>query len=416
MDNVITDGEWYEAEHKVAIEKVKQALREKHAPSIGASNKPKKTIPAKLSAENAGDISLSPSGMAASRSPSSENSSLSRDPAFVVPVSPSSNEAVALQDEHAFPAMASSLLPSMFAATMRPASVDASLLLYQSALFQQPLVSQPNLLLPPQYNQSLQHPYGMAATRIPETSTSAAEIPQELLQELQQSMNATATANTASRLEMYSRFHNSFHHQSASAAAPRQPMDLNENCQDLSIVSTEEHQNEDNIASIGVPSASIGVPSASVKEDDVAAFVLSSLAITDRPVVTDEQEALELATLSDEEKAAILVDSFANFCSVSGRQSKRARKDLDADSTAFLVRLMKIEIESIPVEQKSALVEAQAKARPDEFSDARLERFLRREGMNAKVRMAWGPACVSQKTSRRTYLLLTCRSWQPIAL
>jgi hypothetical protein len=46
---------------------------------------------------------------------------------------------------------------------------------------------------------------------------------------------------------------------------------------------------------------------------------------------------------------------------------------------------MKCEIERIPAHRKNALIEAQAKCSPDEFSDARLEKFLRCEGMNAQV-------------------------------
>ena len=39
----------------------------------------------------------------------------------------------------------------------------------------------------------------------------------------------------------------------------------------------------------------------------------------------------------------------------------------------------------LPAEEKEALVEAQRKCRPEEFSDARLTKFLLCDGMNAQV-------------------------------
>jgi hypothetical protein len=46
-----------------------------------------------------------------------------------------------------------------------------------------------------------------------------------------------------------------------------------------------------------------------------------------------------------------------------------------------------MEIGQIPEDRKQALLEAQTKCHADEFSDARLERFLRCEGMDVKVRL-----------------------------
>jgi len=123
-------------------------------------------------------------------------------------------------------------------------------------------------------------------------------------------------------------------------------------------------------------------------EDDVAAFLLSSLTLVDRPVVTEEQEAMERNTLTIQEKAAILTDALGMASARGIHRNKKARTDLDRRSTAFLVRLMKAEIEKIPVHERQALVEAQMKCGISEFSDARLEQFLRCEGMNAKVRTA----------------------------
>jgi hypothetical protein len=106
---------------------------------------------------------------------------------------------------------------------------------------------------------------------------------------------------------------------------------------------------------------------------------------SDRPRFTEEQEELEKALMTDEEKAAALSDLFGRFCSVEGHRKKKARRDLDHNSIDFLVNQMRLEIERIPLDRKWALVEAQGKCCAEEFTDARLERFLRCEGMNVKV-------------------------------
>lgn len=116
-----------------------------------------------------------------------------------------------------------------------------------------------------------------------------------------------------------------------------------------------------------------------------AAFALSALAVADRPRFTKEQELLEQATMTNEERVAALCDLFGK-CTVAGtHQNKRARQDLDRESLEFLVGEMRYEMDQIPPEKKQALLEAQAKCRAEEFSDDRLEMFLRCEGMNTKL-------------------------------
>jgi len=119
------------------------------------------------------------------------------------------------------------------------------------------------------------------------------------------------------------------------------------------------------------------------KED--AFLALSALSVAGLPRFSEEQEALERASLTDEEKAAILADMFGKYCCIGPRQNKRARRDLDRESIDFLISFMKSEIANTPAEEKQALMEAQTKCEADEFSDARLETFLRCEGMNAKL-------------------------------
>ena len=123
------------------------------------------------------------------------------------------------------------------------------------------------------------------------------------------------------------------------------------------------------------------------EQEEVAAFLLSSLALTNRPIITSEQEAMELATLTSEEQAEILSDTFGDFCNVSSHHKKRARLAHDPNSVAFLLRQMLLEVEAIPKTKKLALLEALAKGQKEHFSYERLEKFLRCEGMNAKVRV-----------------------------
>ena len=91
--------------------------------------------------------------------------------------------------------------------------------------------------------------------------------------------------------------------------------------------------------------------------------------------------------MSDAEKADLLSDIFGRMLEIDPPESKRQRVDLDKGFIVFLVNQMRIEIETIPESKKRAFMEAYAseKCSADEFSDARLERFLRCEGMNVKV-------------------------------
>ena len=122
-------------------------------------------------------------------------------------------------------------------------------------------------------------------------------------------------------------------------------------------------------------------------DDEPAAFLLSSLAVSDGPVITGEEEERERAEQSNEERAAALSDLFGRMCVHDTQQQKRARRDLDRFSIDFLIRQMRHELNKIPRNEKPALLEGQMKCRADEFSDARLEKFLRCEGMNTEVRV-----------------------------
>jgi len=118
-------------------------------------------------------------------------------------------------------------------------------------------------------------------------------------------------------------------------------------------------------------------------EDAVAA--LAALTYADQPKITEQEVEMELASLKDDERAKVLADIFGAKCAVNTHQTKRARKDLDEQSIKFLIDYMKREIEKTPVKKKLSLLEALSKCPVHEFSDERLEQFLIREGMNAKV-------------------------------
>lgn len=123
----------------------------------------------------------------------------------------------------------------------------------------------------------------------------------------------------------------------------------------------------------------------STPESEDAVLTLASLTVAGLPKFTEEDSANEQATLTDQERAAVLSDMFGKYCTVGPRPGKRAKRDLDDESIKFLVAQMRLELERIPDEKKPALLEARTKCRADEFSDERLVKFLRVEGMNAEV-------------------------------
>jgi hypothetical protein len=126
---------------------------------------------------------------------------------------------------------------------------------------------------------------------------------------------------------------------------------------------------------------------ASEPSTEDSTLALSALAVAaDRPRWTEEEEAIERASLTDEDKAAALCDLYGKYAAVDTYQKKkRPKRELDRRSIDFLIQYMRDEIERYPVYKKQALIEAQEKCRVEEFGDARLEGFLRCEGMNAKV-------------------------------
>jgi hypothetical protein len=137
------------------------------------------------------------------------------------------------------------------------------------------------------------------------------------------------------------------------------------------------------------------VSAAAASDDDLLAYLISLL-ISDRPMITEEQVDNERAKMTDDERVEFLVDLFGKQCDISTPRNKKANRDLDKNSIDFLIKMMKLELERIPNDRKGALLEAQIRCRADEFSDSRLERFLRCEGRNPKVRLEVVPFLLLQ--------------------
>jgi hypothetical protein len=168
----------------------------------------------------------------------------------------------------------------------------------------------------------------------------------------------------------------------------------------------------DCVAASSKPLMSDKGSSPALSEDEASDFLLFYVA-SGRPRFTEEEEKIEKATLTNDEKAAALSDLFGQTCSLSTHVHKRAKRDLDSNSVEFLLKQMRLELERIPEDEKRALTEARGKCRAGEFSDARLERFLRCEGMNAKVRLDVNMCPFSNKQAH-LFRILCCElsSWE----
>ena len=153
----------------------------------------------------------------------------------------------------------------------------------------------------------------------------------------------------------------------------------------VAVQDTKQSSNED---SAGTDATKLQDSSTCEPDVDVSESILSAIGLgPDQPRFTELEAQLEQEELTDEEKHTILSDLFGDKCSLLSHPKKKPRREFDARTIAYLVRQMRSEIEQMSLTKKQALVEAQVKSRVEEFSDSRLERFLRCEGMNAKVRI-----------------------------
>lgn len=137
-------------------------------------------------------------------------------------------------------------------------------------------------------------------------------------------------------------------------------------------------------------------------EDNVEDLIISAYNISDRPRFTEEHEHMEYAAMTETERVDALIDMFGKLFKHDEMPSKKAKRDLDGESILFLVKQMRLAIERIPADQKLELLDAQWKCDADEFCDSRLERFLRCEGMNTKVRYSGRGTFISLKSGSMT--------------
>jgi hypothetical protein len=374
-NNAAEEEEWYEVEDSVALEKCKQALRQKEnqGSSVGTNEGFNVLVEeAALRGRNAATLNDERVGVAGA--------------------------APSLGFEHGqAPSLLSSLtpfLPSFLAGSMGPFVGDISPFHFQSALFslrQQAAAAQQmatNPALPPHFHGSAQNQNGFPGASYPGDSMSqgASQVQHNSVNSDSMAAFGCSSANDV----LSSRLQDQRQPQTDSVARVPCPATSNVIGDDQSPDAMLVCQPKDSgyTAASSSPSASEkGASTSSVSEDEASDFLLFCVLASGRPMFTEKQEKIEQATMTDEEKAAALCDLFGRSCAVSTHKQKKARLDLDNNSIEFLVQQMRLELKRIPEDEKQALVEAQMKCHQDEFSDARLERFLRCEGVNVKVRL-----------------------------
>ena len=435
---VTYDGVWYEADLDTSMEKTKQALREQRDP-IGASVSASKSTHSHTEAISSQNYNISDQSSnssdgdvpeAKTTMPTSFTSSLSWQ-----------NSTSLATDTHAkassdFTGLGGSMnlmeAPASLPGTLQASTASPNLLSPSPQLLPEHRFSSaldPRLLLfrqtPSLFQQQATLPQPTGAAMLPSTFLPSATLPPELQRDVSHlmSMNIAATVARQRFLAdnaMYSMLRDFALLQTQNSAATvqdqRAKRALEEKISESIVIAPEK--NGVNTTKVANTAALKGTSeeekqSCHTEDEVVVAFLLSSLAIVDRPVMTEEEEEIERAALTDQERASILADAFGDMCKVSPHQSKKPRRDLDENSIAFLIRQMVIEIEKIPVDRKQALAEALSKGLVEEFSDKRLEKFLRCEGLNAKVRLE----SVSFKIVNSVFIDMqtyaSCRSLNP---
>ena len=389
VDDTVEGGTWYNVDNKAALEKCKQALRQRRMPST------------------ADDRALSRLCM---------NTSLFLPPSAPVSVGISSDTFIGSSDtpvpllsgvasSHAFSALPSNVWPvlsSTLVGSTIPVSLDANLLLFQENL----RANRPYHHL----NQALHHPAYTSV--LAQAHLSSRRIPgaQSDLSFAGNPAGAMAQRYTAQQHDspsIQSQHDIPFNMKgnanvvggkSRDAAATWQEGSIQngdtgfDNFQGGAIAVADKSEdavslgqdNKNHNGIVGVASFPREDSRAAATVDDVSDFLLSILALSGRARFTEQQAIEERECMTNEERAKVLSDLFGMYCSTT-HQDKKARRDLDKESIAFLVKQMWVEIEKIPDHEKQALMEAQRVCHAEEFSDARLERFLRCVGMDVQV-------------------------------
>ena len=357
-DNIVEKGTWYVVGDKIALEKCKQALRQKGMPPAAAreslSRANENTL---LPRQNGADVSAL---RIASSAETFNRSGLTRT---LVPLSSDVASPARLS---AFPSNVSPFLPSILVG-----SVDTRLMLFQT----DPRVSRPYFqlsqgLVNRGYTSDMTHAQ-LSNSRIPAAqpdlsfsgNPSASAVSQQQLAQLLAS--SSIKSQHAVSTDVQGNINVTVDKSGDVEATGQEP---------------SNHNGEAGVASMPREEESLTVTT----EDDVSEFLLSILALSGRTKFTEQQCVEEKASLTNEDRAKVLSDLFGKYCGTT-HQDKKARRDLDKESIAFLVKQMWVEIEKIPDQKKQALIEAQRVCRAEEFRDTRLEHFLRCVGMDVQV-------------------------------
>lgn len=348
VDYMVEDGIWYvETNVKKCMEKCRQALRQKR--TAPTSQAPDTTRNANQDSANSTPPQPSMfASLSVPQQPSMYASSLPAPPEpCLVPV----------------------VIPSALvgaAVVSPPAMLDARLLLYQTDLHMQAQLRQNQMVL------DTRQPIWSSFV----TNPTVASFQQQ--QQAQLPVSNPIAQERSSQPEANKK--HSLHQQHLTAS---HHLDNTASAEEDSLMK------KPNVG--GTVASTISNDDKPAEEEEVSEYLLSVLALSGRAKFTDEQEEAEKANMTDQEKAKVLCDLFGKYCSVH-HQDKKAKRDLGTKDIAFLVKQMRMEIEKIPVAEKQALMEAQQKCnRLEEFSDHRLEQFLRCEGMDVKVRCFFRP-------------------------
>jgi len=393
--SVLCAGAWVEVEKDASLEKIKQALREKPAAPPdkgGAKRRRENEDGGEVKGGSSEDESLKPSGIVQKSEAEPElyeNSSATTRSSSPVPSGSIPPAGAARVESSAFPVQSSSnILPASLLASVGQPTVDFRLVLFQTVPFAFHKHVVENAVRQAQLKEAMA---GQAA--------------------LQNAYSSGMQHGLLQRQLAENMFRSQLHEAVISRAAsvpdsPHEPVHLRHVEGTAPVGQAAEMVTE-------TPVTMEEVPSSLALDGDISELLLSMLGYSDETIFTEQDEERERLALTEEERLAATSDMFGHLCLSSNHQSKKAKRDLDGKTLSFFVKQMRAEIEMIPQNKKRALVEAQKKCRDDEFSDERLEQFLRFEGMNPKVSSM---PCMLLQTPRARKLILILLSYVSLEL
>jgi hypothetical protein len=123
-------------------------------------------------------------------------------------------------------------------------------------------------------------------------------------------------------------------------------------------------------------------PAEDLDPEEIEAVQLLSSSISEKVRRARAELEQDKARVTEEEQNQALADLFGSLCEVDQSKAKRIKRAPVETDISVLLKEMKRELYAIPSDEKRAFTKAQGKALPIEFSDGRMERFLRVEDMN----------------------------------